>query len=254
MDFSFNFFEAQKIKHLLEWFTQDPTHTKNNLLLTFKPSLEPLEERLAPSYSISWDGGGNDNNFLNPLNWDLDRLPNSTDDVLIRVGNTLATVSLNTGNSPLTVRSLVSDEVLLIEGEIVAPQGVTLNQHFTLFESSHFKVGTNTPITFNQGMDAYGGTFDVAQGATAKFNSGIFLIDAGSGTIQGTFHISENVNVRFEGAYTFQDGSSITGPGQFSSFGGTITINGGVNINNLMLHSYSYLNGTGTANISGNLD
>jgi hypothetical protein len=47
--------------------------------------LERLENRLMLS-RISWDGGGGNANWDNPLNWDTDVLPGAGDDVTVAAG------------------------------------------------------------------------------------------------------------------------------------------------------------------------
>ena len=74
--------------------------------------VELLEARLAPAV-ISWDGGGGDLSWNNPLNWSTNAQPGAADDVQIDIpGSNVVTYS--SGNS--TIRSLVSQEAIDVAG------------------------------------------------------------------------------------------------------------------------------------------
>src|SRR5262245_42779491 len=45
-----------------------------------RPQIEALEDRCVPAV-ITWDGGGGDFRWENPLNWSNDALPGTADDV-----------------------------------------------------------------------------------------------------------------------------------------------------------------------------
>src|SRR5262245_25343284 len=75
--------------------------------------LEALESRLAPAV-VSWDGGGSDFNWHNPLNWTGDAVPGSGDDAVIDVPGGTITVVAST--AAVGIRSLTCDENLTLGG------------------------------------------------------------------------------------------------------------------------------------------
>src|SRR5262249_59430098 len=58
-----------------------------------KPGLERLELRCL--LSVSWDGGGGNSDWNNPLNWNTDTVPGSTDTAVIDLAGAF-TVDLTT--------------------------------------------------------------------------------------------------------------------------------------------------------------
>jgi|GEM_PF-5198476 len=77
--------------------------------------LEGLESRVLLA-AVTWDGGGSDLQWSNPLNWSGDALPGPTDDVTISVPGDVTI--LHSGGST-SVRSLLSDESLsLVAGTL----------------------------------------------------------------------------------------------------------------------------------------
>ncbi|MBX7106491.1 MAG: hypothetical protein K1X57_20620, partial [Gemmataceae bacterium] len=68
-----------------------------------------LESRDVPAV-ISWDGGGGNFNFHNPLNWNTDTVPGVADDAIISIAGS-NTISVN---STLNIRSLNSNQLVQI--------------------------------------------------------------------------------------------------------------------------------------------
>lgn len=60
----------------------------------FRPQLELLEGRLAPTTHI-WTGRGGDSNWSTAGNWEGNQVPNSSDDILRFPLNTVQVVSNN---------------------------------------------------------------------------------------------------------------------------------------------------------------
>ncbi|PQO40825.1 hypothetical protein, partial [Blastopirellula marina] len=88
------------------------------------PSLEILEDRKMLA-TITWDGGGEDHSWSNPLNWSNDQLPSIADDVTIDVEGSV-TIEYNAGSA--SVQSLVLAENLLIsEGTLLVASNLSVD-------------------------------------------------------------------------------------------------------------------------------
>jgi hypothetical protein len=77
--------------------------------------LDALERR-ALLAAISWDGGGGDALWSNPLNWSLDFVPRQVDDVTISVPGVQRTVIADAG--PIRVGSLALAETLIVNSGV----------------------------------------------------------------------------------------------------------------------------------------
>src|SRR5258708_3139343 len=57
---------------------------------------------------LKWDGGGNDGQWLNAANWVGDKLPSSTDDVVLdnSIQHTAYSVTLPAGNTAIILKSI----------------------------------------------------------------------------------------------------------------------------------------------------
>ena len=100
---------------------------------------------VAPSLTVYWDGGGDGTNWHNPLNWSNDTLPTPTNDVVIDVAGTNATITHTTGNT--TVRSLRSEEsFVLAGGSLTVANGFSqLNGASSLHGGTYLQaLGSNT--------------------------------------------------------------------------------------------------------------
>ncbi len=81
---------------------------------SLRKSFERLEDRRLLAV-VSWDGGGNDLNWNNALNWDTNQLPGPTDDVLIATSS--STPAVNLANSQTTIKSLSSSVPLNLSNQ-----------------------------------------------------------------------------------------------------------------------------------------
>ena len=81
----------------------------SELMLTVQQSAP----QLAAAAFVSWDGGGGDFNWNNPLNWNTDALPGATDAVIIDVVGDI-TVTHSSGTT--SIYSLSSEEALVLSG------------------------------------------------------------------------------------------------------------------------------------------
>ena len=131
-----------------------------------------IEDRTAPAL-VTWDGGGNDFNWNNALNWDnpvaLDpnTLPGAGDDVVIDYGANDFSVVFAGGTT--TIRTLTSRASLSVSGGTFGLLGAsTIDED--LFLSARIESGASLSVagTLNwpQGGFAGGGTVTVAEAGT----------------------------------------------------------------------------------------
>lgn len=72
--------------------------------------------------TVSWDGGGGDLSWHNPLNWSGDVLPGLNDDVVINVAGSNPTIT-HSQNVTTRVKSIVSNERLSVSGGTIETTG-----------------------------------------------------------------------------------------------------------------------------------
>ncbi len=98
----------------------------------------------------AWDGGGGNNNWLTPANWNDDVLPTTTDDVYIPM---TATVTLPSGGS-VTINSLRSDGSLTINGGTLSLAAASSMQTLTVSSGTLTGAGqvtVNSLFTWSSG-------------------------------------------------------------------------------------------------------
>lgn len=126
---------------------------------------EALESRVMLS-AVSWDGGGGDLNWTNPLNWSGDVLPGAADDVTISVAGDVTIV--HAGNTQ--VNSLNSDESLHIT-----------SGSFTVFDASEIQgaltTNNNTTITASGASATFVVSGPTTLGLTNLFATGGGTLD-----------------------------------------------------------------------------
>lgn len=134
--------------------------------------LEQLESRQHLA-TVTWDGGGSDGNWNNPLNWSADVLPTMQDDVVIADANTpLVRVSQGFAGA----RTLTSHNAMRVEGGTLFVQlnwlqqaDLTIAGGMTIADGD-LTLGGNTVWT--------GGTLGGGTGALTEIAAGhSFLID-----------------------------------------------------------------------------
>ena len=138
---------------------------------------------------MSWDGGGDNVSVDDPLNWDTDTNPTSTDDVVINApGVTLGSIDYwnEWGFSGLLYSTL----------ELQAGTVGTGADYYAL-KTAIYGGGTNV-----QSITLSGGTFDlghlqVGRGFDATFtqNAGLVMLDPASGTA-GELWLSPSSTIR----------------------------------------------------------
>ncbi len=86
------------LKNLLQTDSRKRTARRSREMLSYRPWLEPLEERLLLAFRI-WDGGGADNNWMTAANWDAAVV--AGDSLLFPAVGVDATSRTNTNNFPI---------------------------------------------------------------------------------------------------------------------------------------------------------
>lgn len=160
--------------------------------------LEQLEPRRVLAL-VTWDGGGSNNLWSNPLNWSGDALPRAVDDVEIDVPNQ-KTVIADAG--PLRVKTLYLNETLIIN------RGVTLNVN------NQFDLARNAELRINGLLNWVAGTWNAD--TAARVNPGGRL-NIGSSQNPDLGGVSLDSPVINNGMLAWQGGTIV------ASEGGTIT-------------------------------
>jgi hypothetical protein len=80
--------------------------------LRSRPALLRLEGRSVPAI-VSWDGGGGDLSWNNPLNWDTNLLPVANDEVIINIPAATPTITIAPG-STVSIMSVQCEENLTV--------------------------------------------------------------------------------------------------------------------------------------------
>lgn len=191
--------------------------------------------RVDTRFTIAWDGdGGADNRWQNPINWSGDRLPNSSDDVLIDVpGN--VTVLLSSGTQ--TVRSLLSRENITVSGGALAVVDTADYQGDVTLSGSGAVAGSGTH-NFNGQLTWSGGFVGVrfSSAPTLNINGGGAINGSAVKTFAGgtfnnrsdlTWDDAGNINVDIGGVFNNHSNGKffIRGNAQWTRSNGTMTFN-----------------------------
>lgn len=165
--------------------------------------LETLEPR-ALLAAVSWDGGGGDTLWSNPLNWSGNALPGVSDDVTIALGAPQRTIVLDVG--PTKVRSLALDETLVV------------NSGRVLSVTGDFDLGVNADLRINGVVNWASGDWRTTKTARVQ-PGGLLNIGSASNPTAGAVTLeSALVN---DGRVAWRGGQIRTKPG------GAITNNAG---------------------------
>jgi hypothetical protein len=187
------------------------------LLLMIPLSLGSLQQK-AYAATVTWDGGGDGVNFSDPLNWDTDTVPTSTDNIVI--GPADITVSMDTDftlNSTGSITISGAGQLVIQSGKALVNAGdvtldydvdedfVTPSIHISSLASFSnsgsiliVNTGKNSTGITNSGAFTNSGIVDI-QSSSAKLNFGIYSID-------GTINNSGTINIQstgFAGIYRF---------------------------------------------------
>lgn len=116
---------------------------------------------------VQWDGGGDGTNWHHPQNWSGDFVPTATNDVVINLPGTNATITITTGT--VMLRSLQCDESLLLRGgTLTLTNGPSqILGTFSLASRSTLTVrGSNATLSATGTVTADGAGLYVQNGAT----------------------------------------------------------------------------------------
>jgi len=189
-------------------------------------ALQPLESRalLTP---LTWDGGGGNALWSNPLNWSLDFVPRQVDDVTISVNNVQRTIIGDTPN--MRVNSLTLTETLIV------------NSGNALSVIGAFDLGQQSDLRINGVVNW--ATGDWNSNNPVRVNPG-GLLNIGSGTFPGTGSVALSGAIDNAGRLAWKggevllasDGSITNRAGKAMDFASPLAITGtGEVVNNGLL-------------------
>jgi hypothetical protein len=246
------------------------------------PALEALESRQLLA-AVSWDGGGNGEDWADPLNWSNNALPTAADDVLIDAP--AVTVRHQAGVS--NIRSLTVRSAFTLAGGTLAPSGassfgadfrlsggslagagdITLRGR-TAWEGGSMEgtgrtiVAASGTVNANAGVLNLwrslenGGTFnwqsgriDMIEAILTNLPGGVFFAN-GSGQVQGLSGVTRIVNQGVftrggGGATTLQPGVGFNNAGTVNTIDGVLrAFGGGVSTGTFNLNAAMELSGT----------
>jgi hypothetical protein len=168
----------------------------------------------------TWDGGGLDNLWSNPLNWSADTLPVAADTVIFD-GTSTKNVTINV---PVTVAIVQVNAGYT--GTITQQAGVTFSVTSSYTQSSGAFVGGTSGISVTGAFTVNsGGTFTSTAGTltvTGAVTLGVGVFVHNSGTV--VFSVS-NVTLNLGGAATFNNVQFLSGTKTISA-GNTMTVLG----------------------------
>ncbi len=199
------------------------------LLLTGIGAQGWLGAGIARAATITWTGAAGDSSWHNPANWDLARVPDAGDDVVIP--DVPATPMVTFSSGATAINSVTSSELLTISGgSLDIATASTLNSGLSLSGGSLLGAGTVTVSgALNWSGGGMGGTGQTIANGTLtitasnqSLHSGRTLINNGTGSLQGSNLYITNASLINAGTFSLTNDVTI-------SFGGgspTIQNNG----------------------------
>ncbi|MGI4865243.1 MAG: DUF4394 domain-containing protein [Janthinobacterium lividum] len=206
-------------------------------------SLDVIDIAAAINAPLIWSGFVSDE-WTNPLNWVPNRVPTSSDDVLIP-GTYTPGNPLNTSTFPGTTPTL-NQPVVRFAGQ--AAFSIRMNTIAVLTLVSPGTLSVSTDLVNNGGtINSNGGSLTV--GGTLTTTNGAFNSTSGSVTVGGSFNATTST--------VTSSGGTLTVGGSFTNTGSTVTGNGGTftvggSFINANAASTLTLNSGSTLNLGGN--
>lgn len=138
--------------------------------------MQRLEERTVLA-AVSWDGGGNDFNWANPLNWSGNILPTAADDVTIDIVGQDATIQ---SAGAVSVRSLIAKDTVQVTGGTFAVGSGTSQIDATLRVSAGAVTFTGSTVNGTGSiLNEAGGTIDLTPTTSLNPTINVALANAG---------------------------------------------------------------------------
>ena len=166
--------------------------------------------------TVTWNGGGNDGLWSNPLNWDSGAVPGATDDVYIGA-NAVVHFDLQ---GTATIQSLVNAGTLTIDASaLFVNQGVTL-------QGGSVTVDQGGLLDASGSVDWQGGTIsgdfylhnaDLSLSGSPDA-AGTLLVNSSS-TLTGTVGPNQTLHVLPSSSYSGSQGASLTLAGDVVNYG-----------------------------------
>jgi hypothetical protein len=189
---------------------------------------EQLEGRLLLA-AVSWDGGGDGQNWTDPLNWSTDSVPDATSDVTVNSASSL-TVRVAPAAQARHARSLATNQTVLIEAGAtlsVDGGGITLDEGTIELAGA----GSSAALQLNTSAQAINGTGQVVLAGTSANNSisaaqltiGPDVLISGRGSLSSTSLVNQGDIVVDAAAEKI----TITSNGSFTNNGTLAASNGG---------------------------
>ncbi len=208
-----------------------PTSTKARQRRRYRPALEHLEGRCTPAV-VAWDGGGDGQSWLDPLNWSGDALPGPADDTWLD-----ASFISHSGGST-SVRSLHGSAVVDFTGSLTLAAPSSLDGQIDLTGALALQDGASLVLGGGNRLD---GAVTLGAGSALSFSFGPSALAVGT-TVSGpgTLYVLEGAELSMEGAAvvenlvlevaTIAGSGDLTITGHFTWYGGTLTGAGALNI------------------------
>jgi hypothetical protein len=113
--------------------------------------------------TVDWDGGGDGVNWTDPINWNGNALPGSSDDVVIDVPGT---ISVTKSSATTTIRSLTCQEDLTISGGTltVTTGASVINGSLTMTGGTLTASGATATFTANGATSLAGASLSAING------------------------------------------------------------------------------------------
>lgn len=247
------------LKNILQTGSKRPATKGSTRPTSFRPRLEPLEDRIVPAI---WDGGGADNNWMTAANWDNNTAPPAGDFLIFPTG-VPADSRANTNNFPagtafasIELRGngyiIGGNQLALGTGGLLVTTGAhTLNAFLLLGGVRTFNVALRATLRVNGVLSGSGGLTKLGAGnltlggtgvnsytGATNVNAGVLNIRKASalGSVGTGTTVATGAALQLEGGVAFNtepltlNGAGIGGSGALLSFVGNNTWQGNITL------------------------
>ena len=204
--------------------------------------------------SVTWTGGGGDNQWSDPANWSDDQVPGAGEDVSINLPGSF-TIVYSSGAGDTTIHSLTgSDDLSIAGGSLAVSTSSSLSGQLSIAGGS-LTLGSNSAISGDVSVTQDGklnisGSDNTISGnvglGTSGFGSGAISVSGPSNTITGSLMVQAGpltisgaeASLTISGALTFpgssngeqlsvEDGATFTASGPVTLSGSSISASSG---------------------------